>query len=128
MKHRMRFDAVLPVLNAQQAAVVAQLREAGDAQREALLTLKRQLDQAVACLQFCEQHQIHPDAQVQMLPWPGEHFGGFVITEVNEDDHPVDTALTAGGAVLRLYAGDLLIEQGHGFNLPDAQETPGDRP
>lgn len=132
MKHRMRFDAALAVLRAQQATLVEQLRVApagdvGDAPREALLVAKRELDQAVACLRFCEQHQIHPDASVQRLPWPADYFGSFVLQEVDEMDHPLDMApLAVNGTVLSLGAGDLLIQQGHGFNLPEAAHTTGD--
>ena len=130
MKHRMRSDAVLTLLHTQQVARVDPLHAVhpDPAERERQLTMKRPLDRAVACLRLCEQHEIHPDARVHVLPWPGAHFGGFVLTEVDEADQPLDTPVAAvNGTELNLNAGDLVLQQDPVFALPAFTRAEGDQ-
>lgn len=59
-------EAVLEHLNKWREAIIPDLRE--PATHEAALELKRQLDHAIACLEFCARHQIRPNCQVTILP------------------------------------------------------------
>ncbi|WP_157667696.1 hypothetical protein [Comamonas serinivorans] len=123
----MRSDAVLTLLHTQQVARVDPLHAVHPDPAERELTMKRQLDHAVACLRLCEQHQIHPDARVHVLPWPGTHFGGVVLTEVDEADQPLDTPVAAtDGTELHLNAGDLVLQQDPVFALPALARAEGD--
>ena len=88
-----------------------------------MLTLKRQLEHAVRCLQWCEQHQPHPDAAVFALPWPRDYLGDFGLAEVNEMGQPDDSLATLAHAPSPiLQAGDVILVQTHGFNLPPDDE------
>jgi len=118
MKHRLSFNAVLPLLEELRSAAIDALRQTrgGD---EAALARKREFDLAIDCLKFCERYQMHPDAEVTTLPWPRDAFGDFLVVDVNELGEASSwMPVTTAGEPITLYAGDLVVRQAHPFNLP----------
>jgi hypothetical protein len=117
MKRRLKFDVVVQILREQQKIVVEKLRTTRA--DPVLLETKRQLDRSIKCLTFCENHQIHPDCEVLALPWPRDHFGEFLVVDVDETGGRSNWSPAAiDGKAVTLDVGDIVIKQGHSFNLP----------
>lgn len=79
----------------------------------AALTLKRQLDDAIACLELCQQFQIMPDAKVTVLPTlqTMSPSCSYRVMEDHETDTQAHwTELAIGGYHLELFPNDMVIE------------------
>ncbi|NVD99766.1 hypothetical protein [Massilia sp. BJB1822] len=117
MKHRLELGAASTILRAAQQETAAKLR--GAEGREALLETKRQIDLALRCLALCQTYQIHPDAAIDVLPWPSTAYGEFALFDLDESGVPTsERSLHVDGRELTCGAGDLLVRVGHVFNLP----------
>jgi ERCC4-type nuclease len=119
MKYRLSLDVVLQFLHEQQSLAAEELRRTKG--NEDTLERKKQFDRAIECLKICERYQIHPDAQITTLPWPRDAFGEFLVVDVNEmeaESKSSWSAIKMGGEMVTLQAGDIVIKQGHPFNLP----------
>ncbi|MBX7228958.1 MAG: hypothetical protein K1X48_05080 [Burkholderiaceae bacterium] len=121
MKHRLSFDIVVRLLQERQRAAEDALRRTKGS--EVALEEKRQLDRAIRCLALCENYQIHPDAEVIGMPWPGETFGEMLVVETDETgDKSSWRPVMVEGEEITLQAGDLVIRQKHVFKLPPDPE------
>ena len=114
MKHRLTFDIVIGLLKERQSALANELRQTnGD---QVTLEAKRQVDRAIACLNLCETYQIHPDAEVIVLPSPREAFGEFLVMDVNEMGE-VPRPVLQDGEPISLGIGDVVVRQSHPFKF-----------
>ena len=111
MLYKVEFAAVLQRLNSWRVEVIGQLR---DPSRHAeALTLKLQLDAAIAAPEFCGRHQISPEAIVTVLPdlrtmTPS---CAYRVVEDNETDNQADwVELEINDYHLELSPGDIIIE------------------
>lgn len=64
--HSLQFDVVLAELEKRRETLKDELR--APETHDQALQLKRQLDDAIACLKWCELHQISPLFKVTVLP------------------------------------------------------------
>ena len=79
----------------------------------AALTLKRQIDDALACLDLCQQFQIRPGAKVTVLPdlQTMTPSCSYRVMEDNETDNQAHwTELAIDSYHLELFPGDMVIE------------------
>lgn len=113
MQHRLNFTTVIHKLDLWREDAVAQLRDP-QAHAEAL-TLKRQLDAAIAALELCQRFQIRPDAPMTALPNLGTMTPSCayrVVEDQETDDRAQWVELEIEGYHLELSPGDIVIEQG----------------
>ncbi len=113
MPHKREFAAVLEKLNLWRDEVLVQLRD--PLAHAETLTLKLQLDAAIAALEFCERHQIRPEAPVTVLPdlKTQSPSSAFRIAEDHESDNKANwVELEINDWHLELSPGDIIIEQG----------------
>ncbi len=121
MKHRLELGAAGNILRAAQQETAAALR--GSEGREALLETKRQIDLALRCLALCQTYQIHPDSEIDVLPWPSTAYGEFALFDLDESGMPTSARpLHLAGRELSCGAGDLVVRVRHGFNLPEGEK------
>ena len=112
MNHQypLQFDRVIAQLEQWREDVKDELRV--PATRESALELKRQLDVAVACLEFCQRHQIRPDCSVTVLPptrtrTPSSEYR---IVEDHESENREDwTEIEVNGQPLRPGEDDIIL-------------------
>ena len=111
MPNNARFAAVLQRLNSWREDVIGQLRDSSD--HAEALTLKLQLDNAIATLELCERYRISPEATVTVLPdlrtmTPS---CAYRVVEDNETDNQADwIELEINDYHLELSPGDIIIE------------------
>ncbi len=111
MHHNIEFGVVLQRLNLWREESVVQLRDPSN--RAEALTLKLQLDAAIAALEFCERYQIKPDAPVTILPGlkTRSPSSAYRVAEDHESDNKANwVELEVNGWHLELYPGDIIIE------------------
>jgi len=104
------FSEVQEQLGQWRNTVLAQLKD--PASRPDALRLKIEIEQAMACLGFCERHQIQPNARAVHLPEPKTQSPSseYRIVEDQETDqreHWIEVSLE--GTPLRPSPGTLLV-------------------
>ena len=110
---RLEFSAVLPQLRRLREEALLQLRHATDPQTRAqALELKLQLDDAIGCLELCQQHGIRPNAQVLTLPalqtqTPSSEYR--IIEDHESDDRTWWQELSVDDEPMRLHEGDMIV-------------------
>lgn len=107
-----KFDDVIAKLRRWRESLLGQLPD--PATRDEVLKLKRQLDEAIGCLELCERHQIRPDACVIALPEPETLSPSteFRLVEDHESDRREDwTEVTLDGVPVRPLPGSLILER-----------------
>jgi hypothetical protein len=106
--------------------LVAQLPTAPD--REAKVALKKEIEEAIRCLDFCERAGIESSARVHVLPLL-EGRGGFSEYRVMDDAETEDRSSWVepeiDGDKRRLGPGDLLVEKGSPRRGRPARRDPG---
>ena len=116
MKPTLHLPQVLHTLQQERENCIAALRSQTDA--EAALAYKQQLDAAIACLQWCERHQVSGNSPVQVLPFPRNAFGEYVLLEVDENgDCLPEPVRDRYQHTIAPDAGDLIVRLGHVRNL-----------
>ena len=121
MKPTLHLPQVLHTLQQERANCIAALRSQTDA--EAALAYKQQLDAAIACLQWCERHQVSGNSPVQVLPFPSNAFGEYVLLEANESgDYLPEPVQDLHQQAIAPDAGDLIVRLGHVLNLQNNAE------
>ena len=119
MKPRLQLQLVLHTLAQQRADAIAALRS--QPQDADALAYKRQVDAAIACLQWCERHQVAGNSRVHVLPFPRNAFGEYVLLEANEDgDYLLEAVADTQGQPISPNGGDLVVLLGHVHNLTDS--------
>ncbi len=112
MSQKHDFTTVLQRLSLWRDEVLVQLRAPlGDTEA---LTLKLDLDAAIAALKFCERYQIRPEAPVTVLPElkTRSPSSAFRVAEDHESDNQANwVELEINEWHLELYPGDIIIEQ-----------------
>ena len=112
MSQRHNFAMVLQRLNLWREEVFVQLRD--PLVHAEALTLKLQFDAAIAALEFCQRHQISPEAPVTVLPdlKTQTPSSTFRVAEDHESDDKANwVELEINNWHLELYPGDIIIEQ-----------------
>ena len=113
MSQRHDFVMVLQRLHLWREETLVQLRDSS-VHAEAL-TLKVQLDAAIAALEFCERYQVKPEAPVTVLPdlKTQTPSSAFRVAEDHESDNKANwVELEINDWHLELSPGDIIIEQG----------------
>jgi hypothetical protein len=108
-----KFDEITGILRQLRLSVLHGLRD--PATRDEALELKRQLDDAIGCLELCERHQIRPDANVVTVPEPQTRSPSseFRLVEDHQSDRrEVWTEIMFDGEPVRPLPGSLIIERG----------------
>lgn len=112
MSQRHEFATVLQRLSLWREEVFARLRDPS-VHAEAL-TLKLQLDAAIAALEFFERYQIKPNAPVTVLPdlKTQSPSSAYRVAEDHESDNQANwVELEINEWHLELHPGDIIIEQ-----------------
>ena len=123
MKPILQFSQVLHTLQQERANCIAALRHQND--DATALAYKQQLDAAIACLQWCERHQVAGNSPVQVLPLPRNAFGEYVLLEANESgDYLPEPVRDLHQHIIAPDAGDLIVRLGHVLNLQNNAEKP----
>ena len=110
-RHRLDFTEVSGKLRAWHEETIMQLRDPET--HAAALRLKRQLDDALACLDLCQQFQIQPGAKVTVLPdlqtmSPSCSYRVMKDNETDNQEHWTELAID--DYHLELFPGDMVIE------------------
>ena len=106
----LRFDAVLAQLETLREQTTQNLR--APEKHETALALKRQLNDAIACLRWCKLHQISPLAQVTVLPETQMLSNDYRIVEDNETENREDwIVLREDGVIYYAHPGDIIIRK-----------------
>jgi hypothetical protein len=108
----LRFDEVIASLRRWQESLAERLRDS--ATRDGAVQLKRQLDDAIECLELCERYQVRPNAKVIVLPEtetrsPSSEFRLIEDHESDRSEHWTEVMLN--GARVRPSPGSLIIER-----------------
>lgn len=109
-KHQLEFETVIAKLREWREQVIVELRSPDT--HDGALQVKRQIDTAISCLELCQLHQIHPSANVTVLPDTETRspFGDYRIVEDHEtENRECWTELKIDGHLLALYPGDIII-------------------
>ena len=123
MKPTLHLPQVLHTLQQERANCIAALRSQTDA--EAALAYKQQLDAAIACLQWCERYQVSGNSPVQVLPFPRNAFGEYVLLEADESgDYLPEPVRDSHQHAIAPDAGDLIVRLSHVLNLQNNAEKP----
>lgn len=123
MKPTLHLPQVLHTLQQERANCIAALRHQND--DATALAYKQQLDVAIACLQWCERHQVSGNSPVQVLPFPRNAFGEYVLLEANESgDYLPEPVRDLHQQTIAPDAGDLIVHLGHVLNLQNNAEKP----
>ena len=121
MKPTLHLPQVLHTLQQERENCIAALRSQTDA--EAALAYKQQLDAAIACLQWCERHQVSGNSPVQVLPFPRNAFGEYVLLEANENgDYLPEPVQDLHQQAIAPDAGDLIVHLDHVLNLQNKSD------
>ena len=109
-ENEIAFEEVTAKLRVWREQIVVELRSP-DTHDEVIL-LKRQLDAAINCLEFCQRHQIRPNSKVIVLPdtqtqTPSSNYR--VLEDDETDDRECWIELEINGEPLNLYPGDIII-------------------
>ena len=107
-----KFNEVTGMLRTWRESLTDRLQD--PATRDEALRLKRQLDDAIGCLELCEQHQIRPDVSVIALPEPRtmSPSSEFRVVEDQESDRRDDwIEVTLDDVPVRPLPGSLIIER-----------------
>ena len=116
MKPTLHLPQVLHTLQQERANCIATLRHQND--DASALAYKQQLDAAIACLQWCERHQVSGNSPVQVLPFPRNAFGEYVLLEADENgDCLPEPVRDLRQHAIAPDAGDLIVRLGHVLNL-----------
>ena len=116
MKPILQFSQVLHTLQQERANCIAALRHQND--DATALAYKQQLDAAIACLQWCERYQVSGNSPVQVLPFPRNAFGEYVLLEADESgDYLPGPVHDLHQQTIAPDAGDLIVHLGHVLNL-----------
>lgn len=108
--HPLQFDLVIAQLEQWRDDAKDELR--APITRENALELKRQLDVAVECLEFCQRYQIRPTAHVTVLPptqtrTPSSEYR---VMEDHESENREDwTEVEVDGRQFRPGEGDIIL-------------------
>ena len=123
MNSTLRLPQVLHTLQQERANCIAALRRQND--DAAALAYKQQLDAAIACLQWCERHQVSGNSPVQVLPFPRNAFGEYVLLEADESgEYLSEPVCDQYQQAIAPDAGDLIVRLGHVLNLQNHAEKP----
>ena len=121
MKPILQFSQVLHTLQQERANCIAALRHQND--DATALAYKQQLDAAIACLQWCERYQVSGNSPVQVLPFPRNAFGEYVLLEANENgDYLPEPVQDLHQQAIAPDAGDLIVHLDHVLNLQNKSE------
>ena len=121
MKPILQFSQVLHTLQQERANCIAALRHQND--DATALAYKQQLDAAIACLQWCERHQVSGNSPVQVLPFPRNAFGEYVLLEADESgDYLPEPVQDLHQQAIAPDAGDLIVHLDHVLNLQNKSE------
>ncbi|MDR0212967.1 MAG: hypothetical protein LBJ15_03065 [Comamonas sp.] len=106
-----RFQTALESLLQQRNLLLEQLKQ-GD---KSMLPAKLQLDDAIACLQFCERHRITASAKVLELPetrtrTPSSDY--WIMEDHESADRSNWTELSISGQAVHPLPGNLLLDIG----------------
>ena len=109
-EHKLEFERVLSKLRLWREQVIVELR-LSEGHDEAL-QLKRQIDTAINCLKFCQQHQIQPNAEVTVLPdtqtqTPSSNYRILEDHETDNQDYWIE--LKINDEPLHLCPSDIII-------------------
>lgn len=109
-KYEFEFEEVTAKIRRWREEIVAELR--APETYDKALHIKRQLDAAIECLEFCQQHQISPDAEVLVLPMtqtrtPASNYRVLEDHETDQQEYWVE--LKINNQPLHLYPGDMII-------------------
>ena len=116
MKPTLHVPQVLHTLQQERENCIAALRRQND--DAAALAYKQQLDAAIACLQWCERHQVSGNSPVQVLPFPRNAFGEYVLLEADESgEYLSEPVCDQYQQAIAPDAGDLIVRLGHVLNL-----------
>ena len=110
-RHPLDFTEVCGKLRVWQEETVMLLRDPET--HIAALALKRQLDDAFACLELCQQFQIRPGAKVTVLPdlQTMTPSCSYRVMEDHETDNQAHwSELSIDNYHLELFPGDMVIE------------------
>ena len=121
MKPTLRLPQVLHTLQQERANCIAALRHQND--DASALAYKQQLDAAIACLQWCERHQVSGNSPVQVLPFPRNAFGEYVLLEADENgDYLPEPVQDLHQQTITPDAGDLIVHLDHVLNFQNTLE------
>ena len=109
-EHELEFEEVIVKLRAWREEIMVELRSPET--HDKAIQLKRQLDAAINCLEFCQRHQIRPNSEVVVLPdtqtqTPSSNYRVLEDHETDDREHWVE--LEINGEQLQLYPGDIII-------------------
>lgn len=105
------FESVLSKLRLWRFDVTASL--ADPEKQHEFFQSKLELDQAIACLEFCRQHSIRPNSRVIVIPdlsttTPSSEFRLIEDNETDNRDHWIEVKVD--GEFIRPSTGSLIIE------------------
>lgn len=108
-QQELEFKQVIAKLHEWREQMISELRSPD---RDRAIQLKRELDAAINCLEFCQRHQIHPNSQVVVLPetqtqTPSSNYRVLEDHETDNSEHWIE--LEMNGKPLHLYPGDIII-------------------
>jgi hypothetical protein len=109
-EHELEFETVTAKLCAWRKEIMVEFRSPKT--HDKAIQLKRQLDAAVLCLEFCQRHQIRPNSEVVVLPdtqtqTPLSNYRVLEDHETDKREHWVEVEVN--GEPLQLYPGDIII-------------------
>ena len=104
-----RFDEAIAQLEANLERIAEAIRETNGAAE--LVTKKKQLQDALRCLRFCDQNALNPPMQAFVLPEIAAGYSDFRVIIDNESDHRElwEEVCDVDGSPLRLGSGDVLL-------------------
>ena len=105
------FKSVLPKLRSWRSEVIRSLADPEKQQER--VQLKLELDQGIACLEFCQEHDVHPNSRAIVIPnpsmmTPSSEFRLIEDNETDDRDHWIEAK--ANGQFIRPLPGSLIIE------------------
>ncbi|QDQ86915.1 hypothetical protein FMZ60_04470 [Alcaligenaceae bacterium SJ-26] len=106
-----RFGLALALLQQQRQATIHALKSGNPSG----LAAKLSLDDAIACLQLCEQYGIHAKARITVLPetrtrTPSSEYR--ILEDHESEDRSIWTELELSGEAIRPTPGTLLLDCG----------------
>ncbi len=109
-KHDLGFEEVTAKLRLWREEIVDELRSPET--HDEAIQVKRQLDAAIDCLEFCQQNQIHSNSKVLVLPAtqtqsPSSNYRVLEDHETDRQEYWVE--LKINNEPLHLYPGDIII-------------------